>query len=31
MMFEKEKTPKAVYLLKVSNKDTTGFIEICSN
>ena len=28
---EKGKTPEAVYLLKVSNKDTTEIIEVCSN
>ena len=27
---EKDKTPEAVCLLKVSNKDTTGIIESCS-
>ena len=28
---EKDKTPEAAYLLKVSNKDSTGIIESCSN
>ena len=27
---EKDKTPEAVYLLKVTNNDTTGIIESCS-
>ena len=29
-MYREDKTPKAVYLLKVSDKDTTGAIESCS-
>ena len=29
-VLKKNKTPEAVYLLKVTNKDTTGTIETCS-
>ena len=29
-MYQKDKTPEVVYLLKVSNKDTTGIIESCT-
>ena len=30
-VLKKTKTPEAVYLLKVTNKDTAGIIEIYSN
>ena len=30
MMYWKRQTPEAVYLLKLSNKNTTGIIESCS-